>query len=230
MAQVRLNKHLAQCGIASRRAAEKIISEGRVSVNGTTVSDQGVIVDPNKDTIRVDGKPIRKEKLYYFILNKPKFYLCTASPCRSRVIDLFHTIDARLFTVGRLDKETTGLIIVTNDGDFANRIIHPSSSIEKEYLVKTNRDLSAANLKRLSIGITVQRSFVKPSKVIKVRRGTLRISVMEGKKHEVRTLIEGIGANVLSLKRIRIGNLTLGTIPEGSFRPMTEREKELIFE
>jgi 23S rRNA pseudouridine2605 synthase len=146
------------------------------------------------------------------------------------VLDLFQGIDKRLFTVGRLDKDTSGLLIVTNDGGFANRIIHPSSGIQKEYIAKTDKEISADHLKLIAAGTRVEGKWIKPLKVKKVRKGTVKVVVGEGKKREVRHLIEAAGLEVKELKRIRIGGLKLGDLPEGYWRKMTEREKEQIFE
>jgi len=135
----------------------------------------------------------------------------------------------RSFTVGRLDKDTSGLLIVTNDGEFTNQAIHPSSNIQKEYIAKTNHEITDLHLKTISAGTKIEGTFVKPIKVKKVRKGTLKVIVGEGKKREVRLLIEAAGLEVRELKRVRIGGLVLGNLPLGSWRPMTNKEKELIF-
>jgi 23S rRNA pseudouridine2605 synthase len=231
MTEKRLSKVLAACGVASRRAAEKLIFEGKVTVNGKEVLVPQTLVDPARDKITVDGERIGDvERKVYYLLNKPKKCVCTSAPIKGRrVIDLFDS-GLRLFTVGRLDKDTTGLLIVTNDGVFANNIIHPSSCIEKEYLAKVNREISHDDLVKIAKGGFVEGSYVKPKKVQKIRRGTLKIVVMEGKKHEVRLLLEKYGFLVTDLERIRLGSLTLGTLPYGAWRPLSEREKKLIFE
>jgi 23S rRNA pseudouridine2605 synthase len=232
MTKKRLSKALAAAGVASRRHSEEIIFEGRVTVNGKKVLIPQTLVEWGKDSIAVDGKLLTGEgsKVYY-ILNKPKGYLCTAADIMGkRVIDLFDEEDGRLFTAGRLDKYTTGLLIVTNDGHFANRIIHPSSNIEKEYIAKVDREVLHDHLVTISKGTMIEEGFVKPIAVTKVRKATIKIIVGEGKKREVRQMLEHAGLQVDELKRVRIGQLILGDIPEGFFRPMTEREKELIFE
>jgi len=231
MTAKRLSKVLAACGVASRRAAEKLIFEGKVEVNGKEVLVPQTLVDPKRDTITVDGEKISGvEPKVYYLLHKPKKCICTSAPIKGRrVIDLFDT-DLRLFTVGRLDKDTTGLLIVTNDGVFANSIIHPSSNIEKEYLAKVNREITHDDLVKISKGGFIEGSWVKPKKVQKIRRGTLKIIVMEGKKHEVRLLLEKYGFLVTDLERLRLGRLCLGSLPYGAFRPLLERDKKLIFE
>lgn len=233
MVKKRLSKALAAAGIASRRAAEEIIQNGRVTVNGKKALLPQTMVDFSVDKIALDGKVLKgEEPKVYFILNKPRGFLCTnaLSPSSKRVVDLFGENTSRLFTVGRLDKETTGLLIVTNDGHFANKVMHPSSNVEKEYLCKVDLEVAPEHLKLISRGCFVEGTYVKPIKVEKIRKATLKVVVGEGKKREVRQLLEHAGLKVNELKRIRIGSLVLSQLPEGGFRPMTEREKALIFE
>lgn len=227
MSKIRLNKALKQ--IASRRAAEKLIFAGKVLVNGHITLTPQTLVDEN-DEIIVNGKPLKtEEQKVYFLLNKPAGYICTAKEGPSRrVLDLFEHLPFRLFTVGRLDRETSGLLLVTNDGDFANHIAHPSFNIPKEYLVKTSQEITDEHLKLLSRGAIVQHTVVRPLSVKKVRRGTLKIVVGEGKKHEVRLLVKAAGLTLLDLKRIRIGSLKLDQLPIGSYRQLSEKELELF--
>lgn len=232
MTKNRLSKILAHAGIASRRKCEEFIFEGRVKVNGEVTLTPQTQVDPSKDRIEFDDNPIQKlEKKVYYLLNKPTGYVCTqdTSLNQKRATDLLPQKE-RLFTVGRLDKETTGLLIITNDGKLAHSIAHPSFEIEKEYLVKTNKDFSDLDLKRISLGTTIEGVLVKPLKVTKVRKGTLKIVVKEGKKHEVRLLVGQTGAEIQELTRIRIGNLQLGDLPIGFHKKMTLEElKSKIF-
>lgn len=229
----RLSKILAASGVASRRACEELIFAGRVKVNGEKVLVPQTQVS-NEDAILVDGKPIQQvEAKVYFLLNKPAGYLCTAarpSANSKLILDLFKDQPQRLFTVGRLDKDTEGLLLVTNDGHFANSVIHPSSSIDKEYLAKTDSEIDPEHLVAISNGVMIEGAFVKPLKVTKVRRGTLKVTIAEGKKREVRLLLQNAGLEVKSLTRIRIGGLHLGTLPVGSYRPLKPREMEMIFE
>lgn len=231
MSKKRLAKFLAGAGVASRRKCEELIFDGEVRVNGKIVLLPQTLVD-EKDSIEISGKKVRSEQeKVYFILNKPRGYVCSAvRKTRERlVLDLFEGFGKRLFTVGRLDRDTSGLILVTNDGAYANKVIHPSSNIKKEYVVKTNHEITDAHLKMISEGIVLEGANVKPVKVSKVRRGTLKVVVSEGKKREVRYLVENAGLEVLELKRTRIGGLRLGTLPEGSWREMTEKEREVVF-
>lgn len=227
----RLSKFLAASGVASRRACEELIFAGRVKVNGITVLVPQTLVS-NKDTIFVDDKKaVLEEKKVYYVLNKPPGYLCTAKRSGSSklVLDLFQDVPYRLFTVGRLDKDTQGLLLVTNDGHFANRVIHPSSDISKEYLAKTEIEVTADHLSAISNGTLVEGVFVKPTRVVKVRRGTIKITISEGKKREVRLLLEAAGLKTSELTRIRIGGLVLGPLPVGSWREMSEKERAQIF-
>jgi 23S rRNA pseudouridine2605 synthase len=229
----RLSKALAAAGVASRRAAEEIIFEGRVKVNGKMVVVPQTMVDWKKDTILVDESPIKaEEEKVYFVVNKPHGFICTNTPLGTKklVIDLFAHLNLRLFTVGRLDRDTTGLLIVTNDGHFANKVIHPSSNISKEYLVKTSQEITDVHLKTISKGTYIEGSWIKPVRVEKVRKGTLKVVVKEGKKREVRLFVQNAGLDILELSRIRIGGLRLGPIPEGSFREMTDDDKKELFQ
>lgn len=232
MEKKRLSKALAAAGVASRRACEELIFGGHVKVNGEVVKIPQTLVDWDVDRIVVDEMPISSEqKKVYYMLNKPTGYICTNTrPGRKKILlDLIPVQSERLFTIGRLDKETEGLILITNDGHFANQVIHPSSNITKEYIVKTAHEITPDYLETLSQGARVDDKWVRPVSVHKVRRGTFRIVVKEGRKHEVRIIAERAGLKVLELRRVRIGGLTLGTLPLGEFRPLTERDKELLF-
>jgi 23S rRNA pseudouridine2605 synthase len=228
----RLSKVMAAAGVASRRACEELIFASRVTVNGTIVLLPQTLVGLD-DKIVVDGNTIgTSEPKVYYILNKPAGYVCTAKKTNTTpiVLDLFEDCPYRVFTIGRLDKDTEGLMLVTNDGHFANEVIHPSADIHKEYLAKTDAEVSADHLTAISNGTLVEGIFVKPIRVSKVRRGTLKITISEGKKREVRLLLEAAGLQIKELCRIRIGGLHLGTLAPGAWRPLTEREKALIFE
>lgn len=232
MEKKRLSKALAAAGIASRRACEELIFAGRVKVNGETIKLPQHHVDWEEDQISVDGESVKAEqKKIYYMLNKPSGYLCTSTRPGKRaiVLDLFPNTRERLFTVGRLDRETTGLLLVTNDGHFANKVIHPSSNVIKEYIVKTMQEITPDHLEALSQGARVDEKWVRPVSVFKVRRGTFKICVKEGKKHEVRIIAERAGLKVTELTRVRIGSLLLGPLPLGEFRPLTEKDMKSIF-
>jgi 23S rRNA pseudouridine2605 synthase len=231
MVKKRLSKALAAAGIASRRACEEIIFEGRVEVNGQTTLVPQTLVDFENDKIFVDGSSIRKEeKKIAYVFNKPVGVICSSAHVGAKKIAIdFFPKDMRLFTVGRLDRDTSGLLIVTNDGQLSQEIIHPSKNIIKEYLVKTDKEITAEHLKKLGRGALIDKRWIRPVSVQKVRKGTFRVCVKEGKKHEVRILSEKAGMKVYELKRIRIGKLTLGTLKEGEYRPLTKKDKELLF-
>ncbi len=228
----RLSKALAASGVASRRACEELILGGKVKVNGAVVLAPQTMVDLASDVVTVNGEQIggEQQKVYY-VLHKPVGYVCTQARRGSErlVLDLFGGSTERLFTVGRLDKNTAGLILVTNDGDFANRIMHPSASITKEYVAKANLDITHEHLVDISSGTFVDGALVTPISVKKVRKRTLKIVVGEGRKHEVRLLLEAAGLKVIELTRVRIGGLTLGKIPVGAYRTLTAGEKKAIF-
>jgi len=228
----RLSKTLAAAGVASRRACEELIFAGRVIVNGHVVRTPQTLVEPSVDLITVNGKNIKQEeKKVYYLLNKPLGYICTTVEKKmgaKRVLDLFAHLPYRLFTAGRLDQATTGLILVTNDGLFANRIIHPSFNVAKEYLAKTDQEITFEHLKSISDGVWIQKTLVRPLSVKKVRRGTLKIIISEGKKHEVRTLLAEAGLTVKELSRLRIGPLSIGALAPGEFRELKEEEIQLF--
>ena len=227
----RLSKVLAAAGVASRRACEELIFGGKVTVNGEIVLKPETHVDPAKDAIAVDGERVHEEQeKVYFVLNKPHGYICSNHQLGKKklVIDLFSHMPYRLFTVGRLDRDTTGLLLITNDGHFAQEVIHPSRNVTKEYLIKTVQEISPEHLEAMMRGGFVEGIWVKPVSVSKVRRGTLKIVVKEGKKREVRVLVQKSGLTIVSLHRIRIGNLLLGSLPEGEWRPLSEKERTTL--
>ncbi|MCB1110568.1 MAG: rRNA pseudouridine synthase [Chlamydiia bacterium] len=228
----RLSKILASAGIASRRAAEYLIFEGKVRVNGEIVTIPQTFVDPAKDKIFVEDKRVEfKDEKVYYLLNKPRGFICSNKRIGSKklVIDLFAGKGQRLFTIGRLDRDTTGLLLVTNDGYFAQKVIHPSQNIRKEYLVKTAQEITHEHLTTLSKGTLIEGKWIRPAKVTKVRRGTLKVVVKEGKKREVRLMVQNAGLTLVSLSRIRIGGLHLGPLQEGEWRELSAEERELIF-
>lgn len=232
MTKKRLSKALAGAGVASRRAAEDLIFMGRVQVNGETIRVPQTLVDFDFDRICVDGSSIvGEQKKVYYMVNKPKGVICSSARVGRRpiILDLFPDTNDRLFSIGRLDRDTTGLLLVTNDGLFSQKVIHPSSNVTKEYLVKTVQEIEAAHLETLSEGARIDDKWVKPVSVRKVRKGTFKIIVKEGRKHEVRIIAERARLEVVELTRIRIGGLLLGSLEVGAYRPLTENDKKMIF-
>jgi 23S rRNA pseudouridine2605 synthase len=243
MSKVRLNKFLASSALGSRRKVEEIILSKSVKVNNQIVDDLSCQIDTKKDIVKVNDKIIKEKKKYYFLLNKPKGFICSntqVSPikknCKNKkckkdqlVIDLFKNYSTRLFTVGRLDKDTTGILLVTNDGDFANKVIHPSSNIEKEYFVKVKERLLDKHIEKIKKGSFIENKFVKPKKVLKTSDKTIKIVVLEGKKREIKVFIQRAKLTLLELKRVRIGNLMLGKIPIGFHQRLSFEEVSKIF-
>lgn len=226
----RLNKVLASLGLGSRRSVEQLVFDGKISVNGavTLLPQQKV---EEKDQIFFNGSLVPRgnaKKKFYFLLNKPEGYLCSNRRLHKEklIFDLLPKKEGRLFCIGRLDKLTSGLLIVTNDGTLAHKVMHPSFEVAKEYLVRVREDLSHEHLTTLSQGIQLEESFVHPTRVIKVRNGTMKITVKEGKKHEIRLLVAAAELTLLELKRIRIGSLLLGSLALGSYRELQPQEIE----
>ncbi len=228
---MRLQKFIAECGIASRRNAEKIIESGRVRVNGEIVDYMGCIVDPECDVVEIDGRVIKAEsKKYYIMLHKPKNYVTTVSDDLGRptVMELVRDINARIYPVGRLDFDTTGLLIMTNDGDFANILTHPKHDVNKTYIARIDRPLSEDELEKLQKGIELDGIKTAPAKVENIKRPQkgyeVKITIHEGRNRQVRRMLDAVGVNVMSLKRISVGSLTLGNLPEGKWRRLSDAE------
>ena len=226
----RLNTFVARFLPTSRRKAEELIFNGLVEVNGIIQKEPFFRVDP-KDRVLVDNQPIksRKQTLYY-ALNKPRGFVCSERRFKQEklVTDLFPTTQGRLFTIGRLDKDSEGLILVTNDGAFANNVSSPKAGVEKEYVVKTVQEISHEHLVQLSKGGFVEVSYVRPKSVIKMRKGTTKVILKEGRKREIRVLFQKAGLEIVELKRVRIGNLQLGSLQPGQFKELLESEKLAI--
>lgn len=226
-----MQKFLAMAGIASRRACETLILDGRVQVNGKIVKELGIKVDPDVDEVRVDGEICRiKMKPVYIIMNKPKGVLTTVKDPfgRPTIIDLLAGVKERVFPVGRLDKDTEGLLIITNDGELSYKLTHPKHQIDKTYIAKVMGVPDEKDIRRLRKGIFLEDGKTAPAKVRILKKGknfaVLEIIIHEGRKRQVRRMCEAIGHPVLSLRRTRIGNLTLRGLAPGGWRYMTEEE------
>ena len=245
---MRLNKFLATCGVASRRKCDEIIASGKVSVNGKIVSELGLVINEKKDKVEYENKILSLPKDFMYIkLNKPKGFMCTQSDDRQRktIFDLVKIPNVRLFNVGRLDYDTEGLILLTNDGDFAEKLIHPSFEIEKEYyctiegeikeselavlrkgVVINGERLPGARVKVLSVG---EEPSCKRHKDGKVRKRTkLSVTITQGLNRQIRRSFEAIGKDIILLKRVRIGDIKLGGLSRGQFKELTEKEKLCI--
>ncbi|HBT20497.1 MAG TPA: pseudouridine synthase [Peptococcaceae bacterium] len=226
----RLQKVLAQCGIASRRKCEKIILEGRVKVNGKVVTQLGTKVHEN-DRIEVDGKPVvRKNEKIYVLFNKPKGCITTVyDPFgRKTVMDYLNKFkDYRIFPVGRLDRDTEGLLLLTNDGQLSFALTHPSHQVEKTYLVEINGTPSKKQLERLSQGVYLEDGKTLPAETELIRggrRSLVKITIREGRKRQIRRMFKAIGFSVLNLKRIKFGPLVLKDLKPGEYRLLKESE------
>ncbi len=235
---VRLNKYLADCGIASRRKADQLIAEGKVVINGKKVYELGSRVDPSVDKILVDGHPVKPTtNKVYIMFHKPRNVVTTMEDPEGRptIADYFSRLPVRVFPVGRLDWDTEGLLLLTNDGDFAQRITHPSEEVPKTYLVKVDGHPSDDALMRLRRGVSIIGGRVQALHVERIRRGAdkydwIKIVVGEGKNRQVRRMFEKIGFDVLKLQRVAIGRLRIGTLERGEYVFLTEAGVQKIFQ
>lgn len=228
---MRLQKYMAKCGVASRRKSEEIILEGRVKVNGVIVKKLGTIIDPNKDVVEVDNKVINvEENKIYIMLNKPEGYVTTVRDKYSEkiVLDLIDGINERIYPVGRLDAETTGLLLITNDGDLAYKITHPSYQIPKKYIALVEGIPNNKKLHKFRRGLKIDGRITAEAyiKILKKYKDTslLEISIHEGRNRQVRKMCRYIGHPVIKLKRVAIGELELGKLEVGKWRYLTSKE------
>jgi pseudouridine synthase len=231
-ASVRLHKFLAQCGIGSRRQCEEFIRQGRVSVNGRTVREMGVRIAPGRDRVEFDGRPVvaGREPLVYYLFCKPAGFVTTRSDERGRrtIHDLLTDIPYRVFPVGRLDKDSEGLLLLTNDGELAHRLMHPSYRVEKEYRVEVEGYVTDEEIAKLEGGMTVDGEAFQPAVVHLLARSAaashLTIVIREGRKRQVRRMCLAIGHPVRKLIRVREGSLRLGNMKPGTYRALTASE------
>ncbi|MFZ5447463.1 MAG: pseudouridine synthase, partial [Thermodesulfobacteriota bacterium] len=226
----RLQKFLARAGVASRRAAEEYIRAGRVAVNGQVVTEMGVKVDPDQDVVKVDGRPVKvKVALVTVMLHKPSGYVCTTRDPQGRrvVTELLRQRTDRLYPVGRLDYDATGLLLLTNDGELAYRLTHPSYQVPRTYRVTVTGEVSRETLRQLAAGLELDGRFVYPEVGVTKRepeKTVLEITVHEGRYHLIKRLMEQVGHPVMKLKRIAFGPLRLEGLPRGSLRELTGKE------
>lgn len=231
----RLQRVLSQRGVASRRASEQLITEGRVQVNGKVVTELGTRVHPVKDQITVDGKTIVRQKPRYLVLNKPPGFITTTNDERSRwtVMDLID-VRERVYPIGRLDRETQGMLLFTNDGEVANRVMHPRYKLSKEYHVVTNRRPSDGQLQELRDGVLIDDALVVPDEVRLMRETAegiiIRLVLHEGMFHVVRRMMDKVNIDVAKLRRHRIGPIAVTGIPVGAWRDLTPGELEQLFQ
>ena len=233
----RLQKIISAAGVTSRRAAEELITEGRVRVNGKVVTELGTNADASKDHIKVDGKLINpRQQPTYLMLNKPAGFVTTMSDPEGRptVQDLLKGVKTRVYPVGRLDYNTEGLLLLTNDGDFAHLITHPKHEFPKTYLAKVKGVLDDRMIDMLEKGVFLQDGKTAPAKIRKIRKeeanSWVEITIHEGRKRQVRRMFDHVGRSVIKLKRIKTGTLSLGDLPEGTFRHLALDEVKALRE
>ena len=229
----RLVKFLSAAGVAPRRAAGDLVKAGRIAVNGRTIREPGFRILP-ADTVTLDGRPVEPAgRFHYIMLNKPRGYVCTnADPHAPRkAVDLIRLDPpVRLFSAGRLDKESEGMILFSNDGDYVARLTHPRYEIRKTYLVRVTREFTEPELTRIRTGITDGGEHLRVISIAPAGNCLYRIVLNEGKKREIRRLTAAVGSPTLELRRIRIGGLALGDLPQGAFRELTPEEVALTLE
>ena len=227
---MRLQKYMAECGVASRRRAEEMIAAGQVRVNGQVVTQMGAQVEEG-DEVRVDGKLIRPEaEKRYVLYHKPAGEVTTVSDPEGRacVLDHFRDFPVRLYPVGRLDYDSEGLLLLTNDGALTERLLHPSHQVDKTYLARVSGTVSTDTVRRLRAGVLLDDHKTAPAKVRVIRQETFAAQVLvtihEGRNRQVRRMFEDAGHQVLQLRRVRFGPLDLGDLPRGQWRELTDEE------
>jgi pseudouridine synthase len=232
MEPVRLQKWLASAGVCSRRRGEALIQEGRVAVNGAVVTQLGVKIDPAADRVTVDGVAVAaaEEPLVYIVVNKPRGVVTS---CEQEgvpvVVDLVDS-EARVYPVGRLDKDSTGLVLLTNDGRLHHGLLHPSFDHEKEYEVTVARPMPDGALQRMAEGMPLMGTRTRPAQVRRFSGRRFRITLKEGKNRQIRRMVRKVGHHVVALKRIRMASLRLGNLKEGQWRHLTAREVQQLLE
>jgi len=237
MPEERLQKFLASAGLCSRRKAEELIQQGRITIDGTIVTELGMKIDPERHTVACDGVPVvRPEgRKVYILMNKPRGVVTTASDPQGRptVLSLLTGIRERVFPVGRLDIDTEGALLLTNDGELANRIIHPRFEINKTYHVVVRGQVAPQAVRDLEQGILLEGKKTWPAsiRILEKKETVTRLSIVihEGRKRQVRKMFEAVGHPVLALKRVAYGNLRLGPLPSGSYRFLSPQDLDSLF-
>ena len=227
MPMVRLQKFLSSAGVCSRRQGEEYIKKGYVKVNGEVVIELGTKVDPTRDRIEIDRELIKEaQNRVYIVLNKPEGYVTSCKQPEDKIVLDLIDIPERIFPVGRLDKASTGLLILTNDGLLHHRISHPSHDHEKEYEVVLAKPIPNGALKKMEQGLPMMSTKTRSAKIEKISPTRFRIVLREGKNKQIRRMVRKVGNRVIRLKRIRISNIRLATLAEGQWRYLTEKEKK----
>jgi 23S rRNA pseudouridine2605 synthase/23S rRNA pseudouridine2604 synthase len=225
MARMRLQKFLSAAGVCSRRKAEELIREGRVQVNGTVVAELGARTDPQNDRVTVDGRDVRPpQRLVYLALNKPRGYVSSCRHAGQKIVLELVNVPERVYPVGRLDKDSTGLLLLTNDGRLHQRLSHPSFDHEKEYDVVVARPLSDGALRRMAAGMPLLNTRTRPAEVHRIGERRFRIVLKEGRNRQIRRMVRQLGNEVIDLKRVRVAHVRLGRLPVGRWRHLTDAE------
>ena len=226
MEPVRLQKWLASAGVCSRRRGEALILEGRVAVNGAVVTQLGVKIDPEADRVAVDGVAVAaaEEPLVYIVVNKPRGVVTSCEQDGVPVVVDLVACDTRIYPVGRLDKDSTGLVLLTNDGRLHHGLLHPSFDHEKEYEVTVARPMPDGALLRMAEGMPMMGTRTRPAKVRRTSGRCFRIILQEGKNRQIRRMVRKVGNHVVRLKRVRMASLQLGNLKEGQWRHLTAKE------
>lgn len=223
---MRINKYIAKSGVASRRNADKLIQEGKIQLNDKIILTPGYDVDLDNDIVKYHDKIIKPiEEKYYFMLNKPVGYVSTNSKKQSKkiIFDLID-VDTKLFSIGRLDKDSRGLILITNDGDIYNRIIHPNKEIFKTYLVRLNKSFLKSHKDKIESGVDIGGYITNRSKLKILTDTTLEIQINEGKNRQIRRMFKAFNYEVTDLFRISIGEIQIKNLEEGKYRKLTSQE------
>ncbi|TYP88703.1 23S rRNA pseudouridine2605 synthase [Sphingobacterium allocomposti] len=227
---IRLNRYISNAGICSRRKADELIESGVVSVNGTVVTELGTKVDPAKDEVRYNGERLKREKMVYVLLNKPKDYITTTDDPQERRTVMHLVAKAtkeRIYPVGRLDRNTTGLLLLTNDGNLAEKLSHPRNNVSKIYNVELNKNLTQGDFNKIQFGIELEDGMIKPDDLSYVQGASKReigIQIHSGKNRIVRRIFESLGYEIVKLDRVVYANLTKKDLPRGRWRYLEERE------
>jgi 23S rRNA pseudouridine2605 synthase len=233
--EIRLQKLIARSGVASRRKAELLIAAGRVTVNGAVVTERGSKVDPQRDHVKVDGKHLRATQPHvYLVLNKPKHVMSTLDDPGGRltVKQFLRGVSVRVFPVGRLDFDSEGLMLLTNNGEMAHALLHPRYHVPKTYVMKVKGVLTDDEIDTLRRGVRLEDGVTRPAAVKKIRKAEqnswLEITIHEGRKHQVKRMLEAVGHPVIKLVRVRMGPLSLGSLEPGQFRFLTDHEANAL--
>ncbi len=231
MKPMRLQKFLSAAGVCSRRKGETLIRAGRVAVNGERITVLGTRVDPDRDNVLVDGQPaVLKADHVYIALHKPEGYVTSCDHAGEKIVLDLVDIGSRLFPVGRLDKESTGLLLITDDGPIHHRLSHPSFDHEKEYEVTVAKPLTEGVLKKLARGVSLKGKMTRPAQVSRLSARRFKITLQEGRNRQIRRMAAKVGHRVVALKRVRVAHIRLGGLSPGRWRHLSDHEKKQLLE